>query len=106
VPFGLEVLASKSFDEAPRAWRIDDLVNSASRGRDSAILNGLVKARANRLIVLRQRIHAGRMLSDFPNGPTDLRPEEAREARESAEIIVRAILDWLQRYPALSPQQA
>ena len=47
----------------------------------------------------RQRIHAGRMLSDYPGGPPDVRPDEARDAKATAEQVVRAILDWLQRNP-------
>jgi hypothetical protein len=99
----LAVLGSKTFDGDPRTWKIDDLVASAARGGESAILDDSTRGRADRLIRLRQRIHAGRMLSDYPGGPPDLRPEEAREARESAEIIVRAVLDWLDRYPAVRP---
>jgi hypothetical protein len=97
---GLSVFGSRSFDTDPRTWRIDDLVSSAASGRDSAILNASARQRADRLILLRQRIHAGRMLSEFPSGPVDLRPDEAREARDSADLVVRAVLDWLQKYPA------
>ena len=68
-------------------------------GGAAAILNPTVKLRAERLIVIRQRVHAGRMLSEFPGGPPDLRPEEAREARETAEIVVRSVLDWLSHHP-------
>ena len=41
------------------------------------------------------RIHPGRMLSDYPDGPPDIRPEEARDAKGTAEQVVRAVLDWL-----------
>jgi hypothetical protein len=101
---GLAVMGSKTFQEDPRRWKIDDLVESAAKGGESAILNTATRARAESLIRLRQRIHAGRMLSEHPSGAPDLRPEEAREARQSAEIVVRAVLDWLDRYPASSPQ--
>jgi len=97
---GLGVLASKSFDGDPRTWRIDDLVSSAAAGRDPAILDGPIKQRAESLIRNRQRIHAGRMLSDFPGGVPDLRPEEARDAKATAEIVVRRVMDWLAKYPA------
>ncbi len=96
---GLQTMGSKTFQEDPRRWKIDDLVESAAKGNESAILNAATRSRAESLIRLRQRIHAGRMLSEHPGGAPDLRPEEAREARESAEIIVRAVLDWLDRYP-------
>jgi hypothetical protein len=96
---GLGVLGSKSFDEPPNKWKIDDLVKSAAAGQESAILNGALKARADELVVVRQRIHAGRMLSDFHGGATDLRPEESRAAKETAELVVRRVLDWLEKYP-------
>lgn len=100
----LGVLGSKTFDGNPKTWRIDDLVSSASSGNDSAILDALSRQRAERLILIRQRIHAGRMLSDYPAGVPDLRPEEAREARETAEIVVRRVLDWLEKYPPSRPK--
>lgn len=95
----LGVMGSKTFDGKPSSWRIDDLVTSAAAGRDSAILDLSMRHRANVLIRARQRIHAGRMLSDFPAGPPDLRPEEARDAKITAEQVVRCVLDWLQRHP-------
>ena len=96
---GLGVMGSKTFNENPTRWRIDDLVSSASVGGDSAILDAQTRLRADGLISTRQRIHAGRMLADFPGGPADLRPEEAREARATAEQVVRRVIDWLQKYP-------
>jgi hypothetical protein len=96
---GLGVMASKTFDGEPRTWRIDDLVSSAAAGRDSAILDQPARLRADELVRVRQRIHAGRMLSEFPGGVPDLRPEEAREARSTAFLVVRRILDWLERNP-------
>ncbi len=94
---GLGVLGSRSLDGDPKTWKIDDLVSSAAAGQASAILDVATRHRADELIRARQRIHAGRMLSEFPDGPPDLRPEEARAARESAEVIVRRVLDWLER---------
>jgi hypothetical protein len=94
---GLGVLGSKTFEGDPRSWRIDDLVRSAAAGGDSAILDAAAQQRADGLIRIRQRIHAGRMLSDYPGGPPDLRPEEAREGRATADLVVRRVLDWLQK---------
>jgi hypothetical protein len=51
------------------------------------------------LIKVRQRIHAGRMISDYPAGVPDLRPEESREAKATADLVVRRVLDWVRRYP-------
>jgi hypothetical protein len=97
---GLGVFASTDFSQDPRKWKIDELVASAARGGASAILDDRAKRRADELIRTRQRIHAGRMLSEFPNGPVpDLRPDEAREAKETADQVVRRVLDWVDIYP-------
>ncbi len=90
---------SSDFAKEPRKWRIDELVASAATGADSAILDAPTKHRAEALIHSRQRIHAGRMLSEFPAGVPDLRPDEARDAKATADLVVRRVLDWLQRYP-------
>lgn len=103
---GMATMASKSFEEPPHRWKIDDLVASAAAGRDAAILDNAARQRAEALVRSRQRIHAGRMLSEHPGGPPDLRPEEAREAKATAEMVVRRVLDWLQRYPAGVPSAA
>jgi hypothetical protein len=93
---------SKGYEREPHKWRIDDLVASAASGGPSAVLDLQIKARVETLIRSRQRIHAGRMLSEseYPSGPPDIRPEEARDAKGTAEQVVRAILDWLQKNPA------
>jgi hypothetical protein len=93
---------SKDYEKDPRTWKVDDLVASAASGGPSAVLNQQVKARAETLIRARQRIHAGRMLAEYPGGPPDIRPDEARDAKQTAEQVVRAILDWLQKSPASS----
>jgi hypothetical protein len=90
---------SRDFDGEPRTWKIDDLVKSAATGGDVAVLDSGARLRADELVRTRQRIHAGRMLSEHPGGPPDLRPEEARDARRTTELIVRRVLDWLQKYP-------
>lgn len=95
----LGVFLSKDFDRDPRTWKIDDLVASAASGSEAAILDVQTKNWAETLIRIRQRIHAGRMLSDFPGGVPDIRPEEARDAKATAEQVVRRVLDWLQKFP-------
>jgi hypothetical protein len=95
----LGVFGSKTFETDPRVWRIDDLVSGAAGGKDNAILDASTQRRAADLIRSRQRIHAGRMLSEFPGGVQDLRPEEAREARTTAEMVVRRVLEWLEKHP-------
>jgi hypothetical protein len=96
---GLAVFRSKDFDGDPRVWKIDALVASAASGSEAAILDVQTKNRAETLIRTRQRIHAGRMLSDFPAGVPDIRPEEARDAKATAEQVVRRVLDWLEKFP-------
>jgi hypothetical protein len=94
------VMGSKDFEREPRHWKIEDLVNGAAAGGHEAILNDQAKNNARRLIETRQRIHPGRILSDHPTGPVpDLRPEEARAGIQTAEQVVRAILDWLHKHP-------
>lgn len=96
---GLGVFASTDFDKPARSWKIDDLVTSAAANKAAPILDQATKHRASSLIQTRQRIHAGRMLEDFPNGVPDLRPEEPRDARHTAELVVRRVLDWLEQHP-------
>ena len=74
-------------------------MTSAAPGGPAAILDLQTKARAETLIRTRQRIHAGRMLSDYPAGPPNLRPDEARNAKGAADQVVRAVLDWLHKNP-------
>lgn len=96
---GVGTLGSTDFTKDPKTWKIDELVNSAARGGETAILDLQTKNRADGLIRSRNRIHAGRMVSAFPKGLPDLRPEEAREATAVAEQVVRRVLDWLEKYP-------
>lgn len=93
------VFRSSDFKGEPRTWKIDELINSAASGGEAAILDEPTRHRAATLSKARQRIHAGRMLSDYPTGVPDLRPEEARDGRATAEQVVRRVLDWLERYP-------
>jgi hypothetical protein len=88
---------SSDYERDPQTWKIDKLVASAASGGPASILEPQIRARAETLIRSRQRIHAGRMLSDYPGGPPDIRPDEARDAKGAAEQVVRAILDWLQK---------
>lgn len=99
---GVGLFGSKDFDRDPRTWKIDDLVTSAGTGNPDAVLDAPTKALADTLVITRQRIHAGRMLSEFPQGVPDLRPEEARRARDTADQVVRRVLDWLEKHPVKS----
>ncbi|MGC1301445.1 MAG: hypothetical protein WA840_03630 [Caulobacteraceae bacterium] len=96
----LAVFRRSEFERDAKSWKIDDLVASAASGGEGAILDAQARARADQLIRTRQRIHAGRMLSDFPAGPPDLKPEEARDAKATADLVVRAVLEWLHKFPS------
>lgn len=93
-PFG-----STTFEKDPRHWKIEDLVASAASGGPEAILDPAARGRAEGVIRSRQRIHAGRLLAEHPGGLPDMRPEEARDARQTVELVVRQTLDWLDRHP-------
>ena len=96
----LPAFKSSDFDGPANNWKIEKLVASAATGGDAAILDQPTKLRAEGLVRTRQRIHAGRMLTDFPSGPIDLMPEEARDAVTTAELVVGRVLEWLRKYPA------
>lgn len=91
---------SSNFESEPRTWKVEKLIESASMGGPAAIFAPQIKARAEHLNKTRQRVHAGRMLAEYPGGPPDLRPEEGRDAKATAEQVVRAVLDWLAKHPA------
>jgi hypothetical protein len=95
---------SDDFKGEPRSWRLDKLIASAASGGEAAILDQPTRLRAEGLNQTRQRIHAGRMLSDFPNGPADLKPEQARDAQTTADLVVGHVIEWLQKYPVVSDQ--
>jgi hypothetical protein len=45
---------------------------------------------------MRQRIHVGSIIEAVPSCPVpDLRPEQARDAAQTVDILVRRIIDWL-----------
>jgi hypothetical protein len=97
---GSGTLASKTFNESPTRWSFDELLSSASKGGPNAILDPKARDRADRLCQTRQWIHPGRLLADNPSGPLPgVRPEEAREALESVNLIVRRVLDWIESHP-------
>jgi hypothetical protein len=96
---GFGLFASKDFEGESTRWNLASLIGGATQGGSDAILDNTTRLRAESLIRTRQRIHAGRMLSEHPSGPPDLRPEEAREAKDVAQQVVRRILDWLETHP-------
>lgn len=103
---GLRVFASKDFDGPYQQWRTANLVASAATGGEDAVLDNATRLRAEQLNRTRQRIHVARMLQDFPDGAADLRPEEAREAKSTADLVVRRVIDWVTKHPARQAEPA
>jgi hypothetical protein len=69
---GLGVFGSRTFDDNPRTWRIDDLVTSAAAGREAAILDAPTKNRAEALIRTRSKGLARRAAHRQAPWPIDL----------------------------------
>lgn len=55
------------------------------------------RSRAETLARARQRIHAGRMMVEHPGGPPDISPDDARDAKMTAEMVTRQVLERLGR---------
>lgn len=89
----------------PKGWKFDKLVDAACKGA-APVFSGqprdqLAAKRAKELNFMRHRIHAGRVLDEQSRLPhPDLRPEEARTARETTDLVLRRVLDWLEAHPA------
>jgi hypothetical protein len=86
----------------PRTWKFNDLIHGAKSGDASVdpILDERTAQRGLDLHETRQRIHAGFLIDHVPTGPIpDLRPEEARDALQTADALVRSVLDWIERNP-------
>lgn len=86
----------------PRTWRFVDLVKGAKSGDPNvrAILDEKSAQRALSLNEARQRIHAGFLIDTAPTGPIpDLRPDEARDALQATDQVVRRVVDWLRESP-------
>ncbi len=87
---------SQKLSADPRDWRYHQLLTAAKMGVPPIIKDEQFYQRCMVLNATRQRIHAGRLIAEPQNYPRpDARPEEAREARMVADLLVRAILDWL-----------
>lgn len=97
---GLATMNSKTFAESSTRWKFEDLLSSAAAGGADAIFDQRTRDRADRLNVIRQRIHVGRLMAEQPTGPVpDTRPEEARDAKETLDAVLRRVLDWLAAHP-------
>jgi hypothetical protein len=84
--------------EKPRTWKFADLVSGAKSGDPTtrAILDERTAARCLELNEARQRIHAGFLIDEVPTGPIpDLKPEQARDALQTVDQLVRKVFEWL-----------
>jgi hypothetical protein len=90
---------------APKSWGFADLVKGACSGPNEVwILDTALRDQGVRLNVLRQRIHAGFLLGEYATGIAipDIKPEQAREAVQTCEAIVRRIVEWLEKHPPVA----
>jgi hypothetical protein len=89
----------KSIDlSKPRGWRFVDLIKGSKSGDPSirAILDERSAQRCLDLNDARQHIHAGFLIDQVPIGPIpDLKPEQARDAIQTSDLLVRKVLEWL-----------
>lgn len=81
-----------SLPDGPRNWKLDALLKAAQSGVPPT-LKDAEGARGRMLNQSRQRIHAGRLLED-PTLTVDWKPDEAREARTTLDMLLRRIIDW------------
>jgi hypothetical protein len=90
----------------PKQWNFAELVKGSKSGNPDVdpILDEATAARALKLNTIRQRIHVGDLIEAHPTGRIpDLRPEEADDALQTLDLVVRGIVDWLARHPAAAP---
>jgi hypothetical protein len=97
----------KSIDlSKPRGWRFVDLIKGAKSGDPNvgALLDERSAQRCLDLNDARQRIHAGFLIDTAPAGPIpDLKPEQARDAVQTADLLVRKVVEWLAEQNKNSP---
>jgi hypothetical protein len=82
----------------PRSWKFVDLIKGAKSSDPNtlAILDERAAQRCLHLNDARQRIHAGFLIDSPQPGPIpDLKPEQARDALQTTDVLVRKILEWL-----------
>jgi hypothetical protein len=82
----------------PKSWKFGALIKGARHGDNAAdpILGDDVVTRSLTLNRLRQRIHAGFLIDEIKSGPIpDLRPEEAKDGRQTLDMLLSGLLRWL-----------
>lgn len=80
--------------DEPKEWKVPDLVKAAG---NAGIIDEPLRKQAEILVGHRQRIHVGRLMSENPHGSIpDLKPEQARAAKSTLDLVLRALLEWLE----------
>jgi hypothetical protein len=93
-------MTGKLFDRDPKEWKLLELVAEAYKGERPVFTDPALRDRCKQLNLNRQRIHAGRFLSlKVPAPQIDIRPDEARQAKETLEQVLRSVLDWFVALP-------
>jgi hypothetical protein len=90
-------MQSPTYAKSPHTWKLEDMIASATGG---GIIDAKLKDAAERLVAMRNRIHVGSLLDDKSGLKPEARPEEAREAKQTLEGVLRSILVWLEANPA------
>lgn len=110
VPRAQKAGLMKRIDVAkPRQWKFSDLVHGAKSGDPNvrAILDERTATRCLDLNETRQRIHAGYLIDITPSGPIpDLKPEQARDALHTVDLLVRKVIEWIGEEKRSRPPQA
>lgn len=86
-------------ERSPRHWKMDQLAGAARSGADP-VLTPQAGDRCLELNRIRQRVHVGRLIDPDENPPRpDTNPQEAREARATADLVIGQVLMWVDRNP-------
>jgi hypothetical protein len=91
------LMKGSDFDGPAKQWKFAALIKGAKASDPSvAILDERTAQRCQDLNENRQRIHAGALIDQVPTGAIpDTRPEQAREAKQTLDAVLRRLLDWL-----------
>jgi hypothetical protein len=95
----LPAFAAAKFDLDPKKWQVEDLLACAAAGNDSALLDPAAKYHAEGLLLTRQRLHAGWMLSEYPEGFSDHDFSDGSDPKATVDQVVGRAVAWLRKNP-------
>ena len=84
-------------------WSIGDLVAGAATGNEAAILDSALRYSVETLMMSRQRIHPGWILSEFPDNLPHKFATDRADPKAIAGLVVARVIAWLQEYPPEPP---